>query len=146
MSRIIVILLASLLALVGLFWLRHENNNLSRSLEKANRIAGEQKTTITMLKNQLNVAAEQSQRKELAQVAMRDKLTAANLLAFRREQTITRLLNENDAFRSWYRADLPDAVHRLHQRAACTNAADGDCLQRLPEGQPLPDAGQRPAD
>ena len=35
-----------------------------------------------MLKNQLNVAAEQSQRKEQAQVAMRDKLTAANLLAF----------------------------------------------------------------
>lgn len=146
MSRIIVILLASLLALAGLFWLRHENNNLSRSLEKANRIAGEQKTTITMLKNQLNVAAEQSQRKELAQVAMRDKLTAANLLAFRREQTITRLLNENDAFRRWYRTDLPDAVRRLHQRAACTNAAAGDCVQRLPEGQPLPDAGQRPAD
>lgn len=146
MSRIIVILLASLLALAGLFWLRHENNNLSRSLEKANRIAGEQKTTITMLKNQLNVAAEQSQRKELAQVDMRDKLTAANLLAFRREQTITRLLNENDAFRRWYRADLPDAVRRLHQRAACTNAAAGDCVQRLPEGQPLPDAGQRPAD
>lgn len=146
MSRIIVILLASLLALAGLFWLRHENNNLSRSLEKANRIAGEQKTTITMLKNQLNVAAEQSQSKELAQVAMRDKLTAANLLAFRREQTITRLLNENDAFRRWYRADLPDAVRRLHQRTACTNAAAGDCLQRLPEGQPLPDAGQRPGD
>lgn len=146
MPRIIVILLASLLALAGLFWLHHENNNLSRSLEKANRIAGEQKTTITMLKNQLNVAAEQSQRKELAQVAMRDKLTAANLLAFRREQTITRLLNENDAFRRWYRADLPDAVRRLHQRAACTNAAAGDCVQRLPEGQPLPDAGQRPAD
>ena len=72
--------------------------------------------------------------------------TAANLLAFRREQTITRLLNENDAFRRWYRADLPDAVRRLHQRAACTNAAAGDCVQRLPEGQPLPDAGQRPAD
>ncbi|MBN0437659.1 LysB family phage lysis regulatory protein, partial [Pseudomonas aeruginosa] len=113
--------------------------------ERANRVAGTQKTTIIMLKNQLNVAAEQSQRIELAQVAMRDKLTAANMLAFRREQTITRLLNENDAFRRWYRADLPDAVRRLHQRAACTNAAAGDCLQRLPEGQPLPDAGQRPA-
>jgi LysB family phage lysis regulatory protein len=69
-------------------------------------------------------------------------LTPANLLAFRREQTITRLLNENDAFRRWYRADLPDAVRRLHQRAACINAAAGDCLQRLPEGQSLPDAGQ----
>ncbi|HBY3925286.1 TPA: LysB family phage lysis regulatory protein, partial [Klebsiella pneumoniae] len=27
-----------------------------------------------------------------------------------------------------------------HQRAACADA--GDCLQRLPEGQPLPDAGK----
>ena len=142
--KILITLLV--LAVLGLLWLRHENGNLSRSFETANRVASEQKTTIGMLKNQLNVAAEQSQRKELAQVAMRDKLTAANLLAFRREQTITRLLNENDAFRRWYRADLPDAVRRLHQRAACTNAAAGDCLQRLPEGQPLPDAGQRPAD
>ncbi len=33
---------------------------------------------------------------------------------------------------------------RLHQRTACANAAVGDCLQRLPEGQPLPDAGKRP--
>ena len=141
--KIVIILLA--LAGAGLLWMRHDNSNLRASFERANRVAGTQKTTIIMLKNQLNVAAEQSQRKELAQVAMRDKLTAANLLAFRREQTITRLLNENDAFRRWYRADLPDAVRRLHQRAACTNAADGDCLQRLPEGQPLPDAGQRPA-
>ncbi|MGI4546880.1 Rz-like lysis system protein LysB [Klebsiella pneumoniae] len=140
--KIVIILLA--LAGGGLLWMRHDNSNLRASFERANRVAGTQKTII-MLKNQLNVVAEQSQRIELAQVAMRDKLTTANLLAFRREQTITRLLNENEAFRRWYRADLPDAVRRLHQRTACTNAAAGDCLQRLPEGQPLPDAGQRPA-
>ena len=136
--KIVILLLA--LACAGLLWMRHDNSNLRASFERANRVAGTQKTTITMLKNQLNVAAEQSQRKELAQVAMRDKLTAANLLAFRREQTITRLLNENDAFRRWYSADLPDAVRRLHQRAACADA--GDCLQRMPEGQSLPDAGK----
>ena len=138
----VIILLA--LACAGLLWMRHDNSNLRTSFERANRVAGERKATITMLKNQLTVAAEQSQRKELAQVAMRDKLTAANLLAFRREQTITRLLNENDAFRRWYRADLPDAMRRLHQRAACTNAAAGDCLHRLSDGHALPDAGQRP--
>ncbi|MEQ5194620.1 Rz-like lysis system protein LysB [Klebsiella pasteurii] len=142
MSKLVVILLVGMLLLAGVLWLRHENNNLSRSLEKANSIAGEQKTTITMLKNQLNVAAGQALRNEHAQVAMRDKLTEANLLAFRREQTVTRLLNENEAFRRWYHADLPDSVRRLHQRAACTNAAAGDCLQRMPESQPLPHAGK----
>ncbi|ELZ3149966.1 LysB family phage lysis regulatory protein [Klebsiella pneumoniae] len=142
--KIVILLLA--LVCAGLLWMRHDNSNLRTSFERANRVAGERKTTITMLKNQLTVAAEQSQRKERAQVAMRNKLTAANLLAFRREQTITRLLNENDTFRRWYRADLPDAVRRLYQRTACTNAAAGDCLQHLPEGQPLSDAGQRPAD
>jgi LysB family phage lysis regulatory protein len=96
-----------------------------------------------MLKNQPTVARAVAAQRAGAG-CHEGKLTAANLLAFRREQTITRLLNENDAFRRWYRADLPDAVRRLHQRAACTNAAAGDCLQRLPEGQPLPDAGQRP--
>lgn len=142
--KILLILLA--LACAGLLWVRHDNSNLRASFERASRVAGEQKTTIAMLKNQLNVATGQALRNEQSQVAMRDKLTAANLLAFRREQTITRLLNENEAFRHWYRADLPDAVRRLHQRAACTNAAAGDCLQRLSEGQPLPDAGQRPDD
>jgi hypothetical protein len=52
-------------------WMRHENGNLRARLnvQTGSPVA---KTTITMLKNQLNVAAEQSQRKELAQVAMRD--------------------------------------------------------------------------
>ena len=145
MSKLMIVLVVLLsLAVAGLFLAKHENASLRASLDRANNVASGQQTTITMLKNQLNVAAEQSQRKELAQVAMRDKLTTANLLAFRREQTITRLLNENDAFRRWYRDDLPDAVRRLHQRPACTDASD--CPQRLPESESLPDAGQRPAD
>ncbi|EIW6260704.1 TPA: LysB family phage lysis regulatory protein, partial [Escherichia coli] len=48
--------------------------------------------------------------------------------------------NENEDFRRWYGAGLPDAVRRLHQRPACTDASD--CPQRLPESEPLPDAGQ----
>lgn len=129
------------LAVVGLLWLRHENGTLRESFEKANRVAGEQKLTIGMLKNQLIVARDRADKNERAQVDLRQKLNAAGERETRREQTITRLLNENDAFRRWYSADLPDAVRRLHRRAACASA--GDCLQRLPESQPLPDAGQR---
>ncbi len=140
MSRLIVILLVAALMLAGLLWLRHENGNLTRSLEKANRVAGEQKLTIGMLKNQLSVASDRADKNERAQVDLRQKLSAAGQREAQREQTITRLLNENDAFRRWYSADLPDAVRRLHKRAACASA--GNCLQRLPESQPVPDAGQ----
>ncbi|EPB1883139.1 Rz-like lysis system protein LysB, partial [Escherichia coli] len=77
---------------------------------------------------------------ELAQVALRQELENAAKREALREKTITRLLNENEDFRRWYGADLPDAVRRLHQRPACTDASD--CRQRLPESEPLPDAGQ----
>lgn len=135
-----MIFMAVVLALAGGLWLRHENSNLTRSLEKANRVASEQKTTIGMLKNQLVVARDRADKNERAQVDLRQKLNAAGEREARREQTITRLLNENEAFRRWYSADLPDAVRRLHKRAACASA--GDCLQRLPESEPLPDAGK----
>ncbi len=139
--KVLIILLAGLLG--GVLWLRHDNANLSRSFEKANRVASEQKTTIGMLKNQLAVSQRIARTNETAQVRLSDELTAAGEQAVRREQTITRLLNENEDLRRWYRADLPDAVRRLHTRTACASA--GHCLQRLPEGEPLPDAGKRPA-
>ncbi|MDF3789051.1 LysB family phage lysis regulatory protein, partial [Enterobacter hormaechei] len=68
-------------------------------------------------------------------------LLAAGAMAVRREETITRLINENETLRRWYSAELPDVVRRLHTRAGCTSA--GHCLQRLPESELLPDAGQR---
>lgn len=134
-----MIMLAGLLAVV--LWLRNDNATLSRSFERANRVASEQKTTIGMLKNQLSVSQRIARTNESAQVRLSDELAAAGELAARREHTITRLLNENEELRRWYRADLPDAVRRLHTRTACASA--GHCLQRLPDGEPLPDAGKR---
>lgn len=139
--KVLMILLAGLLAVV--LWLRHDNVNLSRSFEKANRVASEQKTTIGMLKSQLAVSQRIARTNEAGQVRLADELTAAGEQAVRREQTITRLLNENEDLRRWYRADLPDAVRRLHTRTACASA--GHCLQRLPDSEPLPDAGKRTA-
>ncbi|ELY5827305.1 LysB family phage lysis regulatory protein [Cronobacter turicensis] len=139
MKTLIVLLL---LALAGLVWLGRENSTLARSFEKANRVADGQKTQIGMLKNQLNVAVSLADNNERAQVTLRGQLDAAREAAQRQEQTIMRLLNENDEFRRWYHTDLPDAVRRVHQRPACASA--GHCLQRLPESQPVPDAGQRP--
>jgi len=92
------------LALLGLLWLRHENGVLSRSFEKANRVAGEQKRTIAMLENQRVVAQRLAGENERAQVSLREKLNAAGERVTRREQTITRLLNENESLRRWYSA------------------------------------------
>ncbi|EOC0864407.1 LysB family phage lysis regulatory protein [Cronobacter muytjensii] len=139
MKTLIVLLL---LALAGLVWLGRENSTLARSFEKANRVADGQKRQIGMLKNQLNVAVSLADKNERAQVTLRGQLDAAREAAQRQEQTIMRLLNENDEFRRWYRDHLPDAVRRVHQRPACASA--GHCLQRLPESEPVPDAGQRP--
>jgi len=130
----------SVLAALGLLWLRNENGNLSRAVETANRVASQQKTTISMLENQLSVAGKLARRNESAQMALRDQLAKSSEEASRREQMITRLLNENDVFRRWYHAPLPDAVRRLHARTACVSA--GDCNQRMPEGEPLSDAGK----
>ena len=136
--KVLVALLV--MAVLGLWWLRHDNGNLRLSFEKANRVASEQAKVIDMLKNQLTVAVARANKNEQAQAALNQKLNAAGERALRRENTITRLLNENEQFRRWYSADLPDAVRRVHVRNACASA--GDCLQQLPESQPVPDAGQ----
>lgn len=141
MSKLMTVLVVLLsLAVVGLFLVKHKNASLRASLDRANNVASEQQTTITMLKNQLHVALTRADKNELAQVALRQELENAAKREAQREKTITRLLNENEDFRRWYGAELPDAVRRLHQRPACTDASD--CRQRLPESEPLPDAGQ----
>lgn len=137
--KVMLFLLFALLAIV--LWQRHENGNLTRSFERANKVATEQKTTIGMLKNQLSVSQGIARKNETAQVSLRGELFAAGAMAVRREETITRLINENDELRRWYGARLPDVVRRLHTRAGCASA--GHCLQRLPESELLPDAGKR---
>ncbi|MGQ2369709.1 Rz-like lysis system protein LysB [Citrobacter braakii] len=136
--KVLMILLAGLLVVV--LWLRHDNVNLSRSFEKTNRVASEQKMTIGILKNQLAVSQRIARANEDAQVRLGDELAVAGEQSARREETITRLMNENETLRRWYSDKLPDPVRRLHIRTGCSSAAR--CLQRLPEGEPLPDAGK----
>ncbi|MFL4555377.1 hypothetical protein ACH19I_02070 [Yersinia kristensenii] len=54
------------LAVFGLLYLCYENDKLSQSLEGANRVTNEQKSTINMLKNQLSVAANRADKNERA--------------------------------------------------------------------------------
>lgn len=140
--KAMLFLLAALIAVV--LWQRHENGNLTRSFERANKVATEQKTTIGMLTNQLSVSQGIARRNETAQVSLRGELIAAGAMAVRREETITRLINENEELRRWYGAHLPDVVRRLHTRVGCASA--GHCLQRVSESELLPDAGKRPGD
>ncbi|PJD92127.1 Rz-like lysis system protein LysB [Enterobacter hormaechei] len=138
--KMMLFLLAALIAVV--LWQRHENGNLTRSFDRANKVATKQKNVIGMLKNQLSVSQGIARRNETAQVSLRGELIAAGAMAVRREETITRLMNENETLRRWYSAELPDVVRRMHTRAGCASA--GHCLQRLPESELLPDAGKRP--
>ncbi|EOE6854685.1 Rz-like lysis system protein LysB [Cronobacter sakazakii] len=138
--KVMLFLLAALMAVV--LWLRHENGNLTHSFERANKVATEQKNVIGMLENQLSVSRRIARTNETAQVRLRGELMAAGEMAVRREETITRLINENETLRRWYGDKLPVVVRRLHTRAGCASASH--CLQRLPEGELLPDAGKRP--
>lgn len=137
--RALMLALAGLLAIT--LWFRHDNLTLSRSLATANRVASEQKNALATLNHQLSLSQRIARSNENAQVRLREALVTAGEESAKREATIGRLLNENEALRRWYNARLPDAVRRLHTRTACASAAH--CLPRLPEGEPLPDAGQR---
>ncbi|HGK4753718.1 Rz-like lysis system protein LysB [Enterobacter cloacae] len=136
--RTLLLMLAVLMAIT--LWFRHDNLNLSRSFAKANQIATEQKNTINALNHQLAVSQRMARENENAQVRLRDALAVTAEEMARREAAIGRLMNENEELRRWYHAQLPDVVRRLHTRAACASAAH--CLQRLPKGERLPDAGK----
>lgn len=136
--RSLLLMLAALAAIT--LWFRHENLNLSRSFAKANQIAAEQKNTIHALNHQLAVSQRMARENENAQVRLRDALAVTAEEMARREAAIGRLMNENAELRRWYHTQLPDVVRRLHTRAACASAAH--CLQRLPKGERLPDAGK----
>lgn len=79
---------------------------------------------------------------EREQVILRQRITAADQLANRRNHTITRLLNENEVLRRWYQSALPDDVIGLHTRPDF--ATPNDYLRWLSEGQQLPAARQQP--
>lgn len=134
----LLLVLAVLLAIT--LWFRHDNVNLSYSLAKANQIARDQKNTINTLLQQLSEAQRIARSNEDAQVRLREDLAAVGEEMARREAAIGKWVNENEELRRWYNAQLPDAVRRLHTRAACASAAH--CLQRLPEGERLSDAGK----
>lgn len=136
--KVMLFLLVAMMEVV--LWLSHENGNLMRSFERANEVAGVQKNVIGILKNQLSVSQGIARKNETAQLTLRGELIATGAMAVRREETITRLINENEMLRRWYSDKLPDVVRRLHTRAGCASA--GHCLQRLPEGELLPDAGK----
>ncbi|HGE8471845.1 TPA: Rz-like lysis system protein LysB [Serratia marcescens] len=83
-------------------------------------------------------------RNEREQVMLRQRIAASDQLATRRNHTITRLLNENEALRRWYQSALPDDVIRLHSRPDF--ATPDDYLRWLSESQQLPAARQQPED
>ncbi|MBP1005608.1 LysB family phage lysis regulatory protein, partial [Serratia fonticola] len=126
-------------AVVAVWWIGRENRELTRSLSDATETIGKQKKDLQAAQHTLTELEGRTRSNERAQVLLREQRDTAEALASRRNQTITRLLNENEALRRWYQSPLPDDVIRLHRRPRF--ATPDDYLRWLSEGQQLPDTG-----
>lgn len=128
------------LAVVAVWWIKRENSELTRSLSDAIETIGKQKKALQASQRSLTELRDRARSDERAHVLLREQRDTAEALANRRNQTITRLLNENEALRRWYVSPLPDDVIRLHRRPGF--ATPDDYLRWLSEGQQLPDTGK----
>ena len=140
MKILLSLLLAASLALL---FMRHENSTLRSALAATGQTASAQQQNLNHLSAERDALSHQLEQNNHLQARWRQQLTAAEEASARREQTIARLLNENEAARRWYASALPDAVRRMHQRSACASASG--CLQPLPAGTAVPDAGKSSA-
>lgn len=133
----VIFLLASLFLLaVALTGLQSARNKLAAANDSISQLKRDLKTSGQAL-DELKASAARNER---AQVVLRGQISAAHQLATRRNQTITRLLNENETLRRWYQSALPDDVARMHNRPEFTTP--DDYLRWLSEGQQLPDTRQ----
>jgi|SRR5471030_2466172 len=133
----VIFLLVTLLMLaVALTGLQSVRNKLAA----ANDSIAELKRDLRTSGQALDALKASTERNERAQVVLRGQIAAAHRLATRRNQTITRLLNENETLRRWYQSALPDDVARLHARPEF--ATPDGYLRWLSEGQQLPDTVQ----
>lgn len=128
------------LAVVAVWWVKRENSELTRSLSDAIETIGKQKRALQASQRSLTELRDRARSNEREQVLLREQRDAAEALANRRHQTITRLLNENENLRRWYQFPLPDDVIRLHHRPGF--ATPDDYLRWMSEGQQLPDTGK----
>ncbi|MDU5488366.1 MAG: Rz-like lysis system protein LysB [Serratia liquefaciens] len=130
------------LALVVAGWVKWDNLRLTRALSKSTRTVSQQKNELSAVYQALSELQTTARRNEREQVILRQRIAIADQLATRRNNTITRLLNENEALRRWYQSDLPDDVIRLHTRPDF--ATSDDYLRWLSESQQLSAARQQP--
>lgn len=133
---VIFLLVLLLLLAVALTGLRLANTKLAAANESISQL----KSDLQASGQALGELRASTERNERAQVVLRGQIVAAHAMATRRNQTITRLLNENETLRRWYQSALPDDVARLHNRPAF--ATPDGYLRWLSEGQQLQGTGQ----
>ncbi|MEL5243564.1 MULTISPECIES: Rz-like lysis system protein LysB [Serratia] len=131
-----------LLAVIAL--LKWQVITLGDSLDAATLENVRVAAALTESRAAIAVLQDSALRNEREQVMLRQRIAASDQLATRRNHTITRLLNENEALRRWYQSALPDDVIRLHSRPDF--ATPDDYLRWLSESQQLPAARQQPED
>ncbi|RRO01877.1 LysB family phage lysis regulatory protein [Pectobacterium aquaticum] len=140
-TQFLTIVAACLLAvLVVAKW---QLSRAERTVSQQGIALSQQKDTLLAQSAAIGTLQSNARRNEQAQAELRRKLSQAGQLAASRDNTITRLLNENADLRRWYGTALPDDIKRLHQRPAF----DGPdaYLRWLSESNELPDTGQQSA-
>ena len=135
------LIIVSLLSIVAVK--KWQLSRAERTVSQQGITLSQQKDTLLAQSAAIGTLQSNARRNEQAQVELRRKLSQAGQLAASRDNTITRLLNENADLRRWYGTALPDDIKRLHRRPAF----DGPdaYLRWLSESNELPDTGQQSA-
>ncbi|MCW2484748.1 LysB family phage lysis regulatory protein [Candidatus Symbiopectobacterium sp. NZEC127] len=139
--KFMALVIACLLCIVAVN--KWQLSRAERTVSQQGIALSQQKDTLLAQSAAIGTLQSNVRRNEQAQAELRIKLSQAGQLAASRDNTITRLLNENADLRRWYGTALPDDIKRLHRRPAF----DGPdaYLRWLSESHELPDTGQQPA-
>ncbi len=138
MKRLLPLLLMLLLALfAAVSWKLVRLNQQLRVLQQQNATlsAGIVSRDVTLSQMQ-----EENGQREKSELALRQALIDAGDLGLKRQLTMNRMIDRDEALRHWSTAALPDGIIRLQQRPAFTSARD--YLAWLSQGQQLPDPRQ----
>lgn len=138
MKRLLPLLLMLLLALfAAVSWKLVRLNQQLRVLQQQNATlsAGIVSRDVTLSQMQ-----EENGQREKSELALRQALIDAGDPGLKRQLTMNRMIDRDEALRHWSTAALPDGIIRLQQRPAFTSARD--YLAWLSQGQQLPDPRQ----
>jgi len=139
--RMLAVIMAGLLTALGWQWWRLNDTQQQISTQQA--AIQNQNKMLTQKNSQLialNILVQTSNREQMKLYAAAEETSA---LLQQRQRQIEELTHENETFRRWAAASLPDAVIRLRQRPAITGGQS--FRDWLSQNNALPSGSDQPA-